>query len=106
MKIIQPRPHRRFHDLLMMWTQISNLVPPNPNSSVVAVGRNLHHCPRPVFVVPAQPADEFFVPPVSPQFDLERLDRMNAKFRRFPAAHELRPGVTEQTVGEESEMVA
>src|SRR5215813_14208804 len=105
MEIIQSRAFGPFNDLFVVRAEIPDLVPTNAGAGVIAVGRDLHHRPRPVLIVPAKAADEFFRPAVAPQLDLERLDRMDAELGFLPAADKLRPRVAEQAVRKQPELV-
>ena len=58
-----------------------------------------------VLVVPTESANELGLPAVPPQFELVRLDRVDAELRRLTAADVLRPGVAEQAVGKQPEVM-
>src|SRR5262245_21400126 len=84
---------------------VADLVPLHSGLSVVAVGRDLHRCPRTMFVVPAQLAYPLGRPAVSPQLQPVWLDGMHAKLGLLAAADPLRPGVSQQTIGKEPKLM-
>ena len=84
---------------------VADLVPLHAGPGVVAVGGDLHRRARAVLVEPAEAADELRRPPVAPQLQLVRLDRVDAELAGLAAADPLGPGVAEQAVGKEPELV-
>ncbi len=58
-----------------------------------------------MLVVPAEALNEILLPPVAEQFEMVRLDRMNAELSRFARADTARPGVTEKPIGQQAEMI-
>src|SRR5207248_1148308 len=83
----------------------ADLVPGNAGLRVIAVGGDLHDRARAVLVVPAQAADELLLPAITPQLQLVRLDRCDAKLRRLAGAHALGPGIAVQRIGHEAKVI-
>src|SRR5439155_18203366 len=98
MKIIQARSVRCRYILLVMGAGVAELVPHRACLRVIAVGRDLHRRPRPMFVEPADRPHQLLLPAVPPQLELVRRVAMHAKLARLARADPLRPRVAQQIV--------
>ena len=85
---------------------VAVLVPRDAGLGVVAVGRDLHRGPRAVLVEPAEAADELLLAAVAPEARACTA-RPNGRGTRpvSPDRDPLGPGVAEQAVGEQPELM-
>src|SRR5262249_23592531 len=90
---------------LMVRAGVAELVPLGPRLRVIAVGRDLHRRPRAVFVVPADGAHQFLLVAIPPKRELVLLDRMHAKLGFLAGSHPLRPGIAEQAIAQQAEVI-
>ena len=103
MKVIQTGPLRGVDDL-----PVDLHVSAEPLHSCldeVTVRQRLHHGSRPVVVIPANIANEGLLVSVPPEPQFERFDAVDSKFYRRAAFAPGRPGVSQQSVGQETEVV-
>src|SRR5262249_3312918 len=104
-EVVQAAVRRGGDVLLVGGASVADLVPLDAGAGVIAVGRDLHGRSRTVLVVPAEAANQFLAPAVTPQRQLVLLDGVDAELALLAGADALRPGVAEQAVGQQTEMV-
>src|SRR5215510_1116710 len=95
----------RGNQLGMRRAPVAQFVPLHAGLGIVTVRCNLHGGARPMFVVPADHADQFLPQSVPPQAELILLDRMHAELGSLARAYPLRPHVAQQPVREEPKLV-
>ncbi len=104
-EVVQTGRRRRLDELPVVRTAVADLVPGHAGLRVIAVGSDLHDGARAVFIVPAQAPHPLLAPAVAPQLQPIRFDRVDAELGPFAGADALGPGVAEQAVGEQAEVI-
>ena len=104
-KVIQARPLRRLDVLVQERVGVAVLVPGDAGLGVVAVGRDLHRGPRAVLVKPAEAADRLLFRFRTARDSTVGLDRVDPKLGLLAGLDPLGPGVAEQAVGQQAEVM-
>ena len=104
-EVVEARAFRRGGELFVRRAGVAKLVPHYPGLGVVAVRGDLHGGARPVLVEPAQWADVLFLPAVAPQIEAVGFERVDAELGLLACLDPLGPGVAEQLMREQAEVV-
>ncbi len=89
----------------MVGAGIAEFVPHDPGLGILAVGGDLHDGARAVFVELAQRADVLFLIAIAVEIELIGFERVHTEFGFLPGFYAFRPGVAEQFVREQAEMM-